>query len=242
VLLNSLQYALYRILEGYYFPDRVASLLERFQLWRKRRLIRQIGTKSSRSKLALRIERLTSYPPDDEIRPTRLGNSIRAIETYGYNRFELDTQALWIELYALAPDALRDEQDHARASVDLFVCLTYLSALLGVCSLADLGFTSGGLSDRLLIVGLSAVLLVPFWYRMAIESTRYWFSAVRAVVNVERRDLSTQLGLQIPLELEDERKMWRRVNWLVNWEYNPHIADELRPFRSSPAPDERGSA
>ena len=55
--------------------------------------------------LSLLDERLSRFPADDEqVTPTRLGNAIRRFEEYGHDRFRLDSQVLWHELNAVAPE------------------------------------------------------------------------------------------------------------------------------------------
>lgn len=75
---------------------------------------------------ALLQERLARYPVDaGQLAPTQLGNAIRHFEEYANDRYRLDSQLLWNELTAVAPDQARRQVDVARTSVDFFVCLLY---------------------------------------------------------------------------------------------------------------------
>lgn len=52
---------------------------------------------------ALLRECLRRYPVDDrQVAPTRLGNAIRRLEEYGYQRYKLDSQTLWYQLTGTA--------------------------------------------------------------------------------------------------------------------------------------------
>src|SRR6266511_1383820 len=152
LLLSALQTPLYRILEGYYLPERLRDRWIDTQ--RQRKQIIQENLKARRKARAalqgaggappgartddsrrppkevntdLLFARLLRYPVDARpIAPTRFANGIRASETYGYDRFWLDSQALWTELLSVVPETVRTEQDRARAGVDFFVSLVYL--------------------------------------------------------------------------------------------------------------------
>ena len=99
------------------------------------------------------------FPSDDEeIAPTRLGNAIRALETYGPTRFELDSQVLWSELCAVVPKYLQTELDRSRATVDFFVALIFLSALFGAVTIG-VAF-DGKIKPLLVLIGLLAFLSI----------------------------------------------------------------------------------
>jgi hypothetical protein len=200
------------------------GLLDR---WRKTRI-------HSTNREVLR-EQLHRFPvEDDQVRPTRFGNGMRAFETYAQNRYNLSSQVLWTELISAVPQALRDEQEQARASVNFFVSLIYLSGLFGLSALLTFWRTSEDNKSLLLISGGIALLFCPIWYRLAVMTTSYWHSTVQALVNMGRKEVAAQLGLQIPLELEEERNMWRYVTWFVYEDYRPQWADALRKYRQDP--------
>jgi hypothetical protein len=158
----------------------------------------------------LQDERIARFPiPDTEIAPTRLGNALRAIETYGSTRFCLDTQVLWSELCSLVPKSLQTELDRSRACIDFFIALVYLSFAFGVLSIA-VAF-DGRMRPILVIIGLIALFSTIAWYQMAIISTSYYASTVQALVNIGRFKLANELGLYVPYEIEHERRMW----WLL---------------------------
>src|SRR5262249_8472450 len=157
-------------------------------------------------------ERLRRYPADyRQFGPTQFANALRAVETYGWDRYRLDSQTFWSELISAVPDSLRAEEESARTPMNFSVALIYLSALLGVvCLIANLGTNS---SAVLIAVGLLSLLLVPVWYRLAVLNTRYFSSVVQAIVNVGRVELANKMGLAIPRKLEDERAMWEQMFW-----------------------------
>lgn len=179
-------------------------------------------------------ERLRRFPvDDDQVAPTRLGNAIRRLEEYGYQRYRLDSQALWYELTAAAPSQLRHQVDLARAGVDFFVCLLY-----GNLVVALLAAVAQGARDpsrvTLLITACAALLVTPVWYRLAQVATDDWTLAVRALVDVGRGALAEAVGLRIPQELSQEREMWARYCRFVRTPYQDGRPTGLEEFRVSP--------
>ncbi|GAA1936419.1 hypothetical protein GCM10009837_73040 [Streptomyces durmitorensis] len=184
---------------------------------------------------ALLQERLARYPVDDgQLAPTQLGNAIRRFEEYAYDRYRLDSQLLWNELSATAPEQARRQVDTARTSVDFFVCLLYGHVVVLLGALAT--FASPG-ADTPVVITTAAVLLtlIPVWYRSAVVATDEWAAAVRALVNVGRHPLAETLGLEIPQELAAEREMWSMVSRLSRIPYHER-ATALDRFRRQPGP------
>ncbi|KAK1181407.1 hypothetical protein B7755_026655 [Streptomyces sp. NBS 14/10] len=201
----------------------------------------RIGRAARRDRLrtaaqrALLQERLRRYPiADDQVAPTRLGNAIRRLEEYGYDRFRLDTQVLWGELTGTAPEQVRRQEELARVSVDFFIALLYGHAAVAAAALAAL---ASGDADRPVLLTTAAVLvaLIPLWYRSAVTATDEWAAAVRALVNVGRKPLAESLGLALPSELAAERTMWTLVCLLSRAPYHERAA-ALDPYRADPQP------
>ena len=176
-------------------------------------------------------ERLRRYPVDDaQVAPTRLGNAIRRLEEYGYDRYRLDSQALWYELTAASPKPLSQQVDSARAGVDFFVCLLYGHLLVAAVALTSLAAPHPHYSTLLLTAAVLIVLTVA-WYRLAWVTTDDWALAVRALVDLGRKPLAEGLGLRLPGELIQERKMWRLYCRMVRQPYEVGRFTALDEFR-----------
>jgi hypothetical protein len=227
------QTRLYRLLEGYSWPRplRLAKIAK--QVEEKRRLADEVSRTSGVEK-ALLLEKYGRYPVDDnQVVPTRLGNSIRAFETYAQNRYQLDSQLLWSELTASAPDSVRKDVDSAQAGVDFFVSLVYLFAALSVACIAT-GLAEGNDRLKLLVIGAITIALTPVWYYLAVAATDQWYVTIQALVNLGRKPLAEALGLQLPADLDREREMWWLVNYFVRKEFDPQIVPLLNEFRAEP--------
>jgi hypothetical protein len=261
LLLSATSTALYRVLEGYLLmPASIRAWKVTRQVDRKHALQRELDELDKKKQESGKVtdsasesptttvaqppvdvvrenqlrERLHRFPADDkQVAPTRLANSIRAFETYAYNRFQFDSQVLWAELMAVVPKSLKDEYEQSRAPVNLFVSLLYLSAILGVISLLT-AWRVPEQRSQLVVVGLICLLLTPAWYWFAVTSTRYWHSTVQALVNIGRRDVAAKFGLRVPLKLEQEREMWQQVNWFVYEDFDPAYLKDLDSYREDP--------
>jgi hypothetical protein len=182
---------------------------------------------------ALLQERLARYPVSDgHLAPTRLGNAIRCFEIYAYDRYQLDSQLLWNELTATAPEQARRQVDTARTSVDFVVCLLYGHIALLLAAAVTLTSTAAGTS-AVATTAVVLVVLIPMWYCCAVSATDEWAAAVRPLVNVGRHPLAASLGLDIPKELAVERTMWSLVSRLPRIPYHEHAA-ALDHYRCSP--------
>ncbi|MFE5300671.1 hypothetical protein [Streptomyces sp. NPDC056632] len=182
---------------------------------------------------ALLRERLARYPVDDaQLAPTKLGNAIRRLEEYGYDRFRLDTQVMWNELTGNAPEQVRRQVDLARANVDFFVALLYGHCAVILAATAALAAARPDL-PRLLAAIVVPAFLIPVWYRAAVAATDEWSAAVRALVNTGRKPLAASLGLLLPGDLAGERKMWAMVSKMSRLPHHERAA-ALDTFREKP--------
>ena len=233
LFLSALDTQLYRILEGYLlWPSRLQARGVRNQ----QDLRREIQETAEESPLgwrqALAYERIQRFPIDEaQVAPTRFGNAIRALETYAIDRFNLDSQRLWTEIYSVVPDHLRSEYEQSRANVDFFVGLIYLSAAFGLLSLGVAVWASATMPA---IVGAVMLLSLPILYRLATVSSTCWDETVRAIVNVGRAGLASSLALELPPTLVKEREMWGLVNAFLFYPHDPEWADGLDEFRVQP--------
>lgn len=181
--------------------------------------------------ISLLAEKCRRYPvADGQVLPTSLGNAIRRFEEYGYDRYRLDAVTMWNALVSAVPRSARKRVDASRAGVDFFICLIYGQLILAVCGVAALiaapGHSAGPIAA---IVG--PVVLIPLWYRLAVEATDEWAAAFRGLIDIGRKPLADALGLALPATLEQERRMWELQSRLSRRPYSASDA-ELDRFRA----------
>lgn len=169
-------------------------------------------------------ERRDRYPAsEDQVVPTRLGNAIRRVEEYSYDRFRLDSQRLANEMYAVGSEMARKQVDQARTTIDFFVCLLY-----GHLIVAFVALVAG--PHRIGAAVLAA--LSGWWYDRAVKATDDWAGATRALANLARKPLAANLGLKLPSSLDKEREMWAAVSRMAQRRHDDRSA-ELDTFRDS---------
>jgi hypothetical protein len=199
---------LYRLLEGYTLP----KAIKRPMLIRQHRRYRRLRIAASRHRTSqvaahgLIQEELANYPTQTRrIMPTRLGNALKAMETYGTDRYRLDSQTLWYEVYSSAPERCRTDADQARASVDFFISLVGLLALLSAASVASAVTTD---ASQCWVVALGAAAATRPAYTTANKNMTDWRFAVQALVNLSRPELAKGLGYRLPKTFASERAFW----------------------------------
>lgn len=220
---------IYQFFEGYTMPRWLARPL----LLRSRRRFVRLKAASARGLVpprSLKGESLLAYPETiDLVLPTRLGNALRAMESYGESRFGLDSQSFWYELRAVANDDVRRSTEETRAAVDFFMSsLAHLIALSAV-SLTTVAFAENRLVP--LVVAFIAAILAPAAYAQAVRNVGEWRYAIQALVNTSRPALASSLGLRVPPTYAAEARMWRNLSGLVA--HGPHdeylrVLDPLR--------------
>lgn len=234
---------LYRLLEGYIGPPEWWSAASERQKKIRADLQSQLDrVDRSTVQAALLYEKLDRFPVDErQMAPTRLGNATRAFETYGVDRYQLDSQLLWYELISVAPKKLQDELDNSRAGSDFFVAIIYLSAAYGLSALA-LFFLA--VYHGLYMIGLGlwvqavvATVAIPLIsYELAVSSTTYWATTVRALVNVGRIKLAEQYGLDMPATIDKERRMWQALRTFLFYPYSSTSGTALNAYRVKSSP------
>jgi hypothetical protein len=162
---------------------------------RHRRRVRRLGFERT----------ITDYPADPaDVLPTRLGNVLRAAESYPHDRYGVDAVLTWPRLFPLLPDRFAASLTAARAEIEFQVTISALAAFFAVASGAWLAATGG--SDRLFLFcywGGTSVAWVA--YRGALAPARLYGDQVRVAFDLYRADLLTKLGME-----GDEQ--WPRLN------------------------------
>lgn len=199
--------AITRVFEGYWrwgWADKTIGAVGR--RWQRRQLTQLAKDTSAMGYLR---EYLAFAPAElGAVLPTRLGNTLRAAESYPGDpeRWGLDAVFWWPRLYLIIPDSARAQVDEARASMDQMVVLSALSVMFAAVAV---GFGIAGLPLVVWVPcaggGLALSWLV---YRAAVTSAGVFGDLVRSCFDLFRGDLLTRLGWPLPGNLPDERALW----------------------------------
>ncbi|MFE5487986.1 hypothetical protein [Streptomyces sp. NPDC056527] len=201
-LLESAQSALLRCAEGYW--GRLADLsLGRFgRRCHRLRLLRSPDGSAQHL-----------YPPRSrphEVRPTRLGNILKAAELYPQLRYGIDAVLVWPRLFHLLPGGLLGALVTARAELSALLVRAVLS-----CAFAVLGAgcvaARGGPPALLLCCLWGGILLAWASYRGALNAALVYGQHVRVAFDLHRIELLEALGEERPPGPDAERERWKRI-------------------------------
>jgi hypothetical protein len=160
------------------------------------------------------MRRYYEFPADpSKILPTRLGNALRAAESYPGDdeRYGADAVFFWPRLYLVLPDQTRLALAQARAAMEQMLVVTTL--LMTAAPAAVVIGLAGPLPLALWTSAtVGCLLLALLAYRSAVGAAVTFGDLVRAAFDLHRRDLLTQLGLAPPETLDEERALWKAVS------------------------------
>jgi hypothetical protein len=242
VLLMAANHTMYRMLEGYLPP---VSWLAPLRVWHRRRfrkLRRQhdaamakwteaerAGEHSSRGQLEsarLRLRLLAHYPDDEaEVLPTAFGNVLRAFEVYPRQVYGADAIPVWLRLVSVVPKDYAAQVNGARAQVDCFVNIAFLSAGLALGALAAAAVytiadtATGQDTIRRIIAAAIAIVVSLLSYRSAVARAMLWGDTVKATFDCYLPALVAQLGYAVPPTEAERRAFWEDFNEKVLYRY-----------------------
>jgi hypothetical protein len=175
------------------------------------------------------------YPEDEkDVLPTRVGNALRRMETYGANTFGLDSQIMWYELFSVAPEPLASALDDREVHADTLVSAIYASLVFTAATGATAiwRLTNGEIDFRVWSAAAIGVLAVTGFYHGLLGAVGTWASAVRALVNLGREPLRRKYGLRAPVSHDEEKEMWTALTGSV-WYGEEHYSRVLDAFRET---------
>jgi hypothetical protein len=215
---------LYRVLEGYRLPARVAERKRGHHRARRDELRSQVlSVRDDPIRRGLNREQLDRYPRSSKsVMPTRLGNALKAGESYGRDQYGLDTVLLWNQLVSVAGDELKEGLARTRTMMDFHAGVFWLSPLFAMASLGTALYASSPAH----LTGIAAVLLCPLAYAGAVRAAALYAGVLRAVVDTSRLDLAAQLGLTLPPTLKEEQELWAAVSDFFAWGHHWTNASE----------------
>jgi hypothetical protein len=225
-----------RLLEGYWswrWADKTIGRLGRYRQGKRRTRLHK-----DTSSMAYLREYLAFAPAElGPVMPTRLGNALRAAESYPGDdeRWGVDAVYWWPRLYLILPDSTRDHVDEARASMDQLILLSVLSATFGAVAI---GFGIAGLTPAVWVsCAVGGLILARLSYLAAVASAGVFGDLIRSCFDLFRGDLLTHLGWQAPESLPDERTLWRALGQQL-YRRSANSADQglVNAPRSHPEP------
>lgn len=205
-----------RVLEGYYiWPPRLREFLVARSRDRFHQL-RDAASKADEPAILGRVaEKLNRLPREEEmLLPTRLGNALRAGETYGWVKYRLSIPDLWVHLASVSPEGVTEAIEESGSRIDFFVATFWLSMMTTAFGFAA---TLGTHDYRYMTWVVASLAVAVSAYRGALISASWYSRSLWALVDLSREPLAEALGLRLPSSLDGERKVWLAVTNLAVW-------------------------
>jgi hypothetical protein len=217
LLLEPLELATIRFLEGYWRPSgwlgRVAVIGIWIQERRRSRLrwIRNNATDEAQKREA--VLRLAELPRLRPLLPTHLGNTLRGVEEQAGLPYELDALVAWPRLFDALPEQTLKQVAQGRNQLDTAarLCLS-----LGASAVVSVGLLAR--HSWWLLAPAAMVLLAAVAYRAAVAAAGIYGTSVFAAFDVHRLRLLQLMRVEVPRNLSEERelnktltKLWKRT-------------------------------
>ena len=189
--------------------SRIAKQKEKHHLWE------QELTRDSRPDLQwARFDE--EFPADpDKVLPTRIGNAIRAYQSYAETRYGLNGAAVWPRIEMLLSAEERSLVADARAEVAFFLNCAVCTLLVGIWVAVEIVWPKDVswwwlLADVAVVVVLFRVLRL-----LAVTATFRVGVPIRTAVDLHRLDLYDRLGVRRPTSQTEERHLAGAINALL---------------------------
>lgn len=204
-LMEKLDYAALRLLEGYWFKpfQLISRLLIAFHQRRAERLHTEWnGLKAKEDHGILSAEeqkrisdletQLHYYPADpNDFLPTYLGNALRAGESAVYYKYGLDAVVCWSRLWLLVPSSIQEELNKSRKKLDQLIQLVAWGFLFVIWT---------WWWPWAVVISLAWIFLS---YDFAVQSARVYADLLKSVFDLYRFDLYKAAGWTLPSQSGD---------------------------------------
>jgi hypothetical protein len=256
LIIQPLQFALIRALEGYWGATPAGRLLAhlgvRWQKWRYDRLIDARGNTHQSGTLRAALaeqreqaatERLDQYPHRDRLLPTRLGNILRAAEDRAGNRYGLGAVTIWPRLYPLVSGrhaGILLEHRHELDVATRFCVTLLIDAVVVTGLLIPYG--------RWSLLGLLPLALAWLSYEAALAAAGAYGVTVEATFDLYRFELLKALHLPLPPDGNSERRLneivsgflQREDGWTLGYRHaDSELVEGLATIAASQQPGNR---
>ena len=158
------------------------------------------------------------------VMPTRLGNHLRAAETYSFLRYNLDAAVIWPRLRETLPEKFAGRLGEAKMNMDLMLVLTTLALVFGIvwggiliaAPDASLAVYKWVVAPVVFLVGVGISRLA---YLNAAQSALSYGELLKTAFDLYRWNVLKALHLDLPPDLESEKELWGEIGGLFYRNY-----------------------
>jgi hypothetical protein len=161
-------------------------------------------------------QRNLEFSDQEDIAPTRFGNVGLTAQAYGVRAFGCNLTRIWSALRHVAEkeEATGKALENTKSQLDFLVAGFWLSLTLSVewaCIFAFGGEWKGALASAL----AGPFICWAWWYGAAVEQYRVLQDLIMSSLNAFRLQVLTDLRLGLPIDLTEERDLWRLVDQAI---------------------------
>ena len=165
---------------------------------------------------------------DHEIMPTKLGNAIRAFQSYPYKTYGLDGPPNWSRVEALVTENEKEALAEALTTFAFWLNLIVLTAAatiyIWVADVLGRPHSTGSTALLTLVSATAGALVAWGAYCASVGAAINWGASVRAAYDLHRLELYERLGLKRPRTEEEEEEIARAANRSASFGEKPTAA------------------
>ena len=209
--------AVIRFLEGYWSPyfKRLTHILIQQQRNRRNQIKQQLASLNDRGLDTLDSTKnsqhfqlsaqFMSFPKDNDLLPTRLGNILRAAERRPLKRYGLDAIVCWSRLWLLLPEAPRTDLTAARADLNAAARVWLWSILFMIwCPIFGAWWAL-----------LGAIVALWTYYTWLLDAASIYAELINAAFDTHRHLLYKSLRFPLPVNSSTEIQAGQQLNQYI---------------------------
>jgi hypothetical protein len=177
-------------------------------------VIGRIASRAHEREYAL-ATRLQLFPLAGELMPTALGNIAASLQSYGVDRYGMDTAVFLNRLQAVLTKRADDKGYSlvidAKTQLDFLVAACFLSGFTGVTWAVLLAILGSSIA-MFVFAAVSGFLLPMMFYTLCVQSYATYAQTLRACIDLNRFTLLKALDVPLPLTLREERQLWAALS------------------------------
>ena len=157
-------------------------------------------------------DRNLDYGEEEEIAPTKFGNIGLSAQAYAARAYECNLTLIFSALRRAAEKAENTAKalENCKSQLDFLVACFWLSLALAV-EWALLFAFYGNWIPALIAAAAGPLICRMLWYGASVEQYRVLQDLIIWLLNTLRFQVLSDLRLRLPVDLAEERKLWRSI-------------------------------
>jgi hypothetical protein len=246
IALLTLNYPLYRFLEGYTFPHCLAECLKTCKRKRRQVALNEIDSLFQRAVVAaaegkqlsegdsvrygkLKYKTARNLPPSSaDVMPTDFGNAIKAFESYSGEIYGADGVTVWFRLATVIPKDILEYIQESRTQIDFLINCCMLSCVVSALAFGRIAYAAYRHHSMIdmtigswLAFGIGGLVSASLFYRWAITRVPEWGDWVMTAYDCYLPALAKELGYELPPTEVKRREFWIKFSQQLTYRRDP---------------------